>query len=75
MSQIKATELQSQELPEPLPAVCTPLQLMGIIEVTVQVWGRPPVGRFTESLTPCPPGRRNTGPEVRLTGRPEAQSR
>ena len=40
-------------------------------KVTVQVWGRPPVCRFTESLTPCPSGRRNTGPEARLTGRPE----
>ena len=36
-----------------------------------KVWGRPPVCRFTESLTPCPSGRRNTGPEARLTGRPE----
>ena len=36
--------------------------------VTVQVWGRPLVCRFTESLTPCPSGRRNTGPEA---GRPE----
>ncbi|MEI7939813.1 MAG: hypothetical protein WCK27_24275, partial [Verrucomicrobiota bacterium] len=26
---------------------------------------------FTESLTPCPSGRWNTGPETRLTGRPE----
>ena len=34
--------------------------------VTVQVWGRPPVCRFTESLTPCPSGRRNTGPEARF---------
>jgi len=39
--------------------------------VTDQVWGRPPVCRFTESLTPWPSGRRNTGPEARLTGRPE----
>jgi len=39
--------------------------------ITVQVWGRPPVCRFTESLTPCPSGRWNTGPEARLTGRPE----
>jgi len=36
-----------------------------------QVWGRPPVCRFTESPTPCSSGRRNTGPETRLTGRPE----
>jgi len=36
-----------------------------------KVWGRPPVCRFTESLTPCPSGRWNTGPEARLTGRPE----
>jgi len=39
--------------------------------VTVQVWGRPPVCRFTEPLAPCPLGRRNAGPETRLTGRPE----
>ena len=38
---------------------------------TIQVWGRPPACRFTESLAPCPSGRRNTGPEARLTGRPE----
>jgi len=38
---------------------------------TVQVCGRPPVCRFTESLTPCPLSRRNTGPEARLIGRPE----
>ena len=42
--------------------------------LTVQVWGRPPVCRFTESLTPCPSGRRNTGPEARLTGRPEVNT-
>ena len=39
--------------------------------ITVQVWGRPPVCRLTESLTPCPSGRWNIGPEARLTGRPE----
>ena len=39
--------------------------------VTVQVWGRPPVCRFTESLTPCSCWRRNAGPEARPTGRPE----
>ena len=39
--------------------------------LTVQVWGRPPVCRFTEPLAPCPSGRRNAGPEARLTGRPE----
>ena len=42
--------------------------------ITVQVWGRPPVCRFTESLTPCPSGGRNTGPEARLTGRPEVNT-
>ena len=35
------------------------------------MWGRPPVCRFTEPLAPCPSGRRNAGPETRLTGRPE----
>jgi len=44
-------------------------------KVTVQVWGRPPDCRFTESLTPCPSGRWSTGPEARLTGRPEVQCR
>ena len=39
--------------------------------VTVQVWGRPPVCRFTESLTPWLCWRRNAGPEARPTGRPE----
>ena len=40
-----------------------------------QVWGRPPVCRFTESLTPCSCWRRDAGPEARPTGRPEVQCR
>ena len=40
-------------------------------DVTVQVWGRPPVCQFMESLTPWLCWRRNAWPEARLTGSPE----
>ena len=37
--------------------------------------GRPPVCRFTESPTPYPCWRLNSGPDARLTGRPDVQCR
>ena len=37
----------------------------------VQVWGRPPGLPVTEPPAPCPCRSRNSGPEARLTGRPE----
>ena len=40
-------------------------------KLTATVWGRPPGLPVTEPPAPFPCGSRSSGPEARLTGRPE----